>query len=148
MSRGRGRDPHPRDNLDGDRPDTTWQDDAACHDADPELFAVDHDQQLAEAVIHRWCVSCPVIERCRRYAQQTSSVGVWGGELRLMSKTVTLPQLQTRAHRATVDGGRFARGPCGVCGRDVALNAAGRARPHHNTTAACPGVGHPPARAA
>lgn len=138
--------------MTGTRPDPTWQEDAACHDADPELFAVDHDQQLAEAVIHRWCVGCPVTEQCRAYAEQTSSVGVWGGELRLMSRTYTLAQLEatTRAIRPTAGGGRFARGPCRVCGRDVALNAAGRARPHHDATAdgACPGVGHRPATAA
>lgn len=121
--------------MTGTRPDTAWQEAAACHDADPELFAVDHDQQLAEAVIHRWCVGCAVTELCRAYAEQTSSVGVWGGELRLMSKTYTLAQLEARAGRATVDGGRFARGACRVCGRDVALNAAGRARPHHDCAA-------------
>lgn len=57
-----------------------WMQEAACKDADPELFfATDADGQ-AEAVA--WCMTCPVVEECLDHAEEHNvTEGVWGGML-------------------------------------------------------------------
>jgi WhiB family redox-sensing transcriptional regulator len=63
--------------------DPMWRDDAACLDADPDLFfpvgtvglALD---QIDEA--KRICLACPVRERCLAWALDMGNAsGVWGG---------------------------------------------------------------------
>ena len=63
--------------------DTNWRDDAACLDADPDLFfpigttgpALD---QINEA--KRICLACPVRKRCLAWALELGAAsGIWGG---------------------------------------------------------------------
>ena len=63
--------------------DTNWRDDAACLDADPDLFfpigttgpALD---QINEA--KQICLACPVRKRCLAWALELDAAsGVWGG---------------------------------------------------------------------
>ena len=63
--------------------DTNWGDDAACADADPDLFfpigttgpALD---QIDEA--KRICQACPVRKRCLAWALEVGAAsGIWGG---------------------------------------------------------------------
>jgi WhiB family transcriptional regulator, redox-sensing transcriptional regulator len=63
--------------------DTNWRDDAACLDADPDLFfpigttgpALD---QINEA--KRICLACPVQKRCLAWALELGAAsGIWGG---------------------------------------------------------------------
>ena len=63
--------------------DTNWRDDAACQDADPDLFfpigttgpALD---QIDEA--KRICLACPVRRRCLAWALELGAAsGIWGG---------------------------------------------------------------------
>ena len=57
---------------------TSWQAEAACHDADAELFfsLEEGDQQQALAI----CASCPVRRECLEHAiAQGEQYGIWGG---------------------------------------------------------------------
>jgi WhiB family redox-sensing transcriptional regulator len=57
---------------------TDWFDDAACRDADTDVFfpTSDADAGAAKAI----CAVCPVREECREFALETRpSDGVWGG---------------------------------------------------------------------
>jgi len=57
---------------------TDWYDDAACRDADTELFFPVSDAHAADA--KAICASCPVREDCLEFALETRSPeGVWGG---------------------------------------------------------------------
>lgn len=59
---------------------TEWADDAACNDADPELFfsGDEADQKVALQL----CDGCPVREPCLRFALLDGQMhGVWGGTL-------------------------------------------------------------------
>lgn len=54
-----------------------WMADAACRDADPDLFFIE-DRHYNEALAI--CATCPVIEDCLRYAIVGGiGYGVWGG---------------------------------------------------------------------
>lgn len=60
-----------------------WQRDAACRDADPDLFFPElgpgMHAQIAEA--RRICAACPVRVACLHYAQaRREPFGIWGGE--------------------------------------------------------------------
>jgi len=64
--------------LDRDlRPD--WRDDAACRDADPELFFPDGDRaQVKTAKLI--CRGCPVSATCLSWALASGQeAGIWGG---------------------------------------------------------------------
>ncbi len=57
-----------------------WHYDAACSEADPEIFfplAVGGTQTAAEA--RTWCHNCPVAAECLDYALRTGQQGIWGG---------------------------------------------------------------------
>jgi WhiB family transcriptional regulator, redox-sensing transcriptional regulator len=57
---------------------TDWFDDAACRDADTELFFPKSDAHAAEA--KAICATCPVRERCLEFALESRiPEGVWGG---------------------------------------------------------------------
>jgi WhiB family transcriptional regulator, redox-sensing transcriptional regulator len=65
-----------------------WQHDAACQQADPELFFPVGDPSLtAEAqrrvdAAKRWCMTCDVVAECKAYALATATsqdYGIWGG---------------------------------------------------------------------
>ena len=66
---------------DRDLPD--WRDDAACRDADPELFFPDGDIRLARAQVKTAkliCRSCPVSATCLSWALASGQeAGIWGG---------------------------------------------------------------------
>lgn len=56
----------------------TWQQEAACHDADPEqFFSSDEDKQSAALAL---CAACPVRSECLEHALSTREpYGIWGG---------------------------------------------------------------------
>jgi WhiB family redox-sensing transcriptional regulator len=56
----------------------TWQQDAACHDADPDLFfATDEERQSAALAL---CAACPVRTECLEHAlENREPYGIWGG---------------------------------------------------------------------
>lgn len=62
---------------------TNWRDDAACQDADPDLFFPIGTTgptlyQIDEA--KRICLACPVRERCLAWALEVGAAsGIWGG---------------------------------------------------------------------
>lgn len=59
-------------------PTDGWQRDAACRDADPELFFSndDRDRDAAMAL----CGDCPVRTECLEHALTTrEAYGIWGG---------------------------------------------------------------------
>ncbi len=65
----------------GDRPD--WRADAACRDADPELFFPDGDIRSARAQLKTAkliCRGCPVSATCLNWALASGQeAGIWGG---------------------------------------------------------------------
>jgi WhiB family transcriptional regulator, redox-sensing transcriptional regulator len=64
-----------------DRPD--WRADAACRDADPELFFPDGDNRSARAQLKTAkliCRGCPVSAICLNWALASGQeAGIWGG---------------------------------------------------------------------
>lgn len=100
-----------------DGEDLSWQNHAACRDADPELFYPEPGpgmhEQVAEA--KALCAGCPVRADCGAYALRTRErFGIWGGQA-------------DRQRRATR---RRTRRP-GRCDRDIAhLTAAGLTAEH------------------
>jgi WhiB family transcriptional regulator, redox-sensing transcriptional regulator len=58
--------------------DQTWQDEAACRDADPELFFATDDASRHEALT--LCGACPVRTECLEHAlAHREAYGIWGG---------------------------------------------------------------------
>ena len=56
----------------------SWQEDAACRDADPELFFSNEENDRERALLY--CSSCPVRTECLEHALATREVyGIWGG---------------------------------------------------------------------
>jgi WhiB family transcriptional regulator, redox-sensing transcriptional regulator len=59
-------------------PAGTWQDHAACADADAELFFSSDEESQREALAH--CDACPVRTACLEHAVETrEQYGIWGG---------------------------------------------------------------------
>ena len=57
---------------------TDWFDDAACHEADTDVFFPVSESQSGPA--KAICAVCPVREECLEYALETRpGDGVWGG---------------------------------------------------------------------
>ncbi|MFU8841304.1 MAG: WhiB family transcriptional regulator [Nitriliruptoraceae bacterium] len=55
-----------------------WQQEAACRDADPDLFFSTTDADRQEAL--RLCSACPVRLECLEHALATrEAYGIWGG---------------------------------------------------------------------
>ena len=65
----------------GHRPD--WRDQAACRDADPELFFPDGDTRSTRAQVKTAkliCRGCPVSATCLSWALASGQeAGIWGG---------------------------------------------------------------------
>ena len=58
--------------------DERWHEDAACADADPELFFAGDDRSVAEAM--QLCAACDVRRECLEAALAVGEMhGVWGG---------------------------------------------------------------------
>jgi WhiB family transcriptional regulator, redox-sensing transcriptional regulator len=56
----------------------TWQDQAACADADADLFFAGDEQRQREALA--LCGACPVRDACLEHALATGEqFGIWGG---------------------------------------------------------------------
>ena len=89
-----------------DRPD--WRVDAACRDADPELFFPDGDIRSARAQLKTAkliCRGCPVSATCLNWALANGQeTGIWGGltedERRRLHRRGLLPT----SHRLTNRG--------------------------------------------
>ena len=62
---------------------TDWRDDAACRNADPELFFPDRDIRSARARVKTAkliCRGCPVKMTCLNWALASGQEsGIWGG---------------------------------------------------------------------
>jgi WhiB family redox-sensing transcriptional regulator len=59
-------------------PTGDWIEDAACADADPEIFFTAGLEPDAEA--KKYCAFCPVRDECREYSLAAGEeFGVWGG---------------------------------------------------------------------
>lgn len=57
-----------------------WMDDAACSDADTNIFYSDDAGEIAEA--RNLCANCPVWKECLAYAEENNEkYGIWGGFL-------------------------------------------------------------------
>jgi WhiB family redox-sensing transcriptional regulator len=68
----------PRLSVTLDMTQTDWFDDAACQEADTDVFFPVSESQAGEA--KSICAMCPVREECLEYALETRpSDGVWGG---------------------------------------------------------------------
>ena len=50
---------------------------AACKDADPEVFFEGQADKVAEA--KSYCGICPVVMQCLTYALNNDEYGIWGG---------------------------------------------------------------------
>jgi WhiB family transcriptional regulator, redox-sensing transcriptional regulator len=56
----------------------TWQQDAACRDADPDLF-FGNDERTRQAALS-YCTNCPVRIECLEQALASrETYGIWGG---------------------------------------------------------------------
>jgi WhiB family redox-sensing transcriptional regulator len=87
---------------------TNWRDDAACLDADPDLFfpigtTGPELDQIGQA--KRICLACPVRKRClARALELGGAAGIWGGttedERRALRKAAA--RQRNRARKATV----------------------------------------------
>ena len=59
-------------------PTGTWQQDAACRDAEPDVFFSNAEADREEAL--RMCGDCPVRMECLEHALETrEAYGIWGG---------------------------------------------------------------------
>lgn len=59
-------------------PSGTWQQDAACRDADPDLFFTNDEEHHQAALA--LCAACPVRQQCLEHALATREpYGIWGG---------------------------------------------------------------------
>jgi WhiB family redox-sensing transcriptional regulator len=83
------------------RPD--WRDNAACRDADPELFFPDGDVRSARAQVKTAkliCRGCPVSAICLGWALASGQeAGIWGGLTEDERR-----RLLRRGHRLTMRG--------------------------------------------
>jgi WhiB family transcriptional regulator, redox-sensing transcriptional regulator len=60
------------------RTEDSWRTQAACLDADPEIFFPPDGSNGREAI--KVCATCPVSEQCLDYAIENSlEFGFWGG---------------------------------------------------------------------
>ena len=56
----------------------SWQEDAACRDADPEVFFSNDEADREQAL--SYCAACPVRTECLEHALATrEAYGIWGG---------------------------------------------------------------------
>lgn len=77
----------PRRRTDPIRGRFAWMNDAACIDADPDLFyPIDYGTTLADRQIDPQrtevpfaiCSTCPVLATCRDHAVRNEPMGIWG----------------------------------------------------------------------
>lgn len=89
-----------------------WRADAACGEANTDLFAPgDNRSRTAQAehrrTAQRYCAGCPVITACNTYAGEQLVEGLWAGSFRTREHgrgkyTVTplIPQASSRPKKA------------------------------------------------
>jgi WhiB family transcriptional regulator, redox-sensing transcriptional regulator len=66
--------------FNGDSRATAWMDNAACTQADPEIFFPAPGDELGEAKAKAVCRACPARSECLSYALvHRIDYGVWGG---------------------------------------------------------------------
>lgn len=66
-----------------------WIPDAACYENEEAEYAffTEPVSQKRDAVIARFCHTCPVRTECGEYGRASKSVGVWGGQFMTFSAT-------------------------------------------------------------
>ena len=88
------------------RPD--WRDNAACRDADPELFFPDGDLRSALAQVKTAkliCRGCPVTATCLNWAlARGQEAGIWGGLTEDERRRLPRRGLLSASHRLTMRG--------------------------------------------
>src|SRR6516164_7432325 len=88
------------------RPD--WRDDAACRDADPELFFPDVGLSSARAQVKTAkliCRGCPVSAVCLSWALASGQeAGIWGGLTEDERRRLSDRGLRSTSHRLTMRG--------------------------------------------
>lgn len=57
-----------------------WMREAACADADPELFFPEHNRDRRVRKAKSYCERCPVITQCLEFALTQHDYGIWGGK--------------------------------------------------------------------
>jgi WhiB family redox-sensing transcriptional regulator len=77
-----------------------WQNHAACKGMDPSMFVLDIGVSSGPA--KKVCAVCTVKPSCDTYANDTNSVGVWGGRIHQNNRT----GVQTRSGRAKIQDAR------------------------------------------
>jgi WhiB family redox-sensing transcriptional regulator len=97
---------------------TNWRDDAACLDADPDLFFPVGTTGPALGQIDqakRICRACPVRERCLAWALELgAAAGIWGGTTE--DERRARRRVAARHHRRALKVGDSSviRGPAGI----------------------------------
>jgi WhiB family redox-sensing transcriptional regulator len=92
----------------------TWQEKAACRDADPNLFFPDSEKATAEyrQTAERYCAGCPVKADCLADAMRRGDPhGLWGGMdpeqraalARQQGKTMQILRKEDRVNRERVE---------------------------------------------
>lgn len=107
-----------------------WMLQAACRDADPELFYPSDDVETAPDA-EKFCHGCPVAAECLDAALNRNERGVWGGTTEHRRRRLRgLPDIDTSACGTYPKGyGRHTRAgekPCDEC--RAAANAYSRQR--------------------
>src|SRR5215831_16352197 len=89
-----------------DGPD--WRSDAACRDADPELFFPDDDIRSARVQVKMAkliCRGCPVSATCLNWALASGQeAGIWGGLTEDERRRLSRSGLLSARHRLTMRG--------------------------------------------
>jgi len=86
-----------------------WRDDAACRDADPDLFFpdVDHPRSARSQVktAKLICRGCPVSATCLSWALASGQeAGIWGGLTEDERRRLSRGGLFSASHRLTMRG--------------------------------------------
>ncbi|HMD92459.1 MAG TPA: WhiB family transcriptional regulator [Trebonia sp.] len=86
-----------------------WRDDAACQDADPELFFPDGDMGSARArakAAKLICRGCPVRATCLSWVLANGQeAGIWGGLTEDERRRLHRRAVGTTLHRARLTNG-------------------------------------------
>lgn len=93
---------------------TTWTANAACRDANPDLFFPDQGcRGWGKAAIERFCQTCPVQAECLDEALEHKLNGVWGGTTDEQRRALTRAPLD-RPRTIPVPSARFLADRLGI----------------------------------
>lgn len=82
--------------------DFEWMDQAACLDADPDMFFPEKKGRGNTAEAELFCAPCPVQTKCAQFRRNTASAfGVWGGTT-IRSKSAGISSAGPRPQKKAV----------------------------------------------